>query len=284
MRNLFFLLASPVLLISCYTPRYMYSPAAQNVPVLVKKGDSKLAAYFSSNFSQKSFVDNRVNESRNRGFDLQGAYAITDNFAIQANYFNRSESNNGNASVGRLDSSVIDYKRNLAEVGIGYFKSLNAKGLVFFQVFGGMGKGEFSFTDNGKDRNNINYTRSHKADVTKFYIQPAMLFRTRGSFAGSISTRLSVIRFGNIKTGYSPAELSNYKLDSLTYGARTFWEPAITNSFGFKRLPGIRIEYQLGTSLLLSRRRIDYRAFNFSLAIVLDLPKLLKGKPAADKN
>ena len=111
-----------------------------------------------------------------------------------------------------------------------------------------------------------------------------MMFRTRGNFSASVSSRFSFIWFRNIKTDYTPAELPTHKLDSLTYGARTFWEPAFINSIGFKKLPGIMIEYQLGTTVLLSRRVIDYRSFNFSLALVFDLPKLLKGKTGKDND
>lgn len=277
MRLVYFLVMGSLLFMSCSTPRYMYSPSAHNVPVLVKKGDSKLSAMYSTNLSQKTTDNEGSHESKNRGFDLQGAVAVTDNFAIQANYFSRRESNNGNEDDGRPDSSFLNYKRNLTEIGVGYFKPLNSRNLVLFQVFGGIGKGRFSFTDNGKDINYNSYTKNHQADITKFYIQPAMIFRTRGSFAGSISTRLSIIKYSNIKTDYSASELTDYNLDSLSNGARTFWEPAITNSFGFKKLPGIRIEYQFGTTILLSRRTIDYRSFNFSLALVFDIPKLLRG-------
>jgi hypothetical protein len=110
------------------------------------------------------------------------------------------------------------------------------------------------------------------------------MLRSRGNFTASFSSRFSFIKFGNIKTDYTPSELHNYKLDSLTYGTRNFWEPAFTNTFGFKRLPGIRFEYQLGTALLLNQRYIDHRAFNFSFAIQLDLPKLLTRKTGIDKN
>jgi hypothetical protein len=262
----------------------MYSPASQNVPVLVNKGDSKLSAAISTNLSKKHVTNNTLGESKNRGFDLQAAYALSNHFALAANYFNRNESNNGNKDVGRRDSSVINYERKLIELAAGYFTVLDADQLVMFQVFGGVGKGRFSFTDIGQDANSIHYNRYHVAGVKKYYFQPALILRSRGNFAASFSSRFSFIKFGNIKTDYTPIELSNYKLDSLTYGTRNFWEPAFTNTFGFKQLPGIQFEYQLGTAILLNHRYIDHRAFNFSFAIVLDLPKLLTRKTGVDKN
>jgi hypothetical protein len=274
MRIVFFLVIGALGFMSCYTPRYMYSPAAQNIPVLVKKGDSKVAAYISSNLSQKNNANNRTNESRSRGFDLQGAYAISNNFAIQANYFKRTESNNGYTVNGNLDSSFIRYKRQLTEIGVGYFKSLNKNNRVILQVFGGAGRGKFRFTDNGKTSDGINYNRTHLADITKLYIQPAFMFRSKGSFAASLSTRFSFVKFGNIKTNYTQGELSSYNLDDLTHGFRTFFEPAFSSTFGFNKLPGLQFEFQLGLALLTSSRYVDHRSFNFSGGIVLDIPKI----------
>jgi hypothetical protein len=283
MRIVHFLLAGLLFFTSCYTPRYLYSPSAHNVPVLVNKGDSKLAAYLSSNLSSKKNNYNRVNESKNRGFDLQAAYAFSNHFAVQASYFNRVESNNGYKNGGNLDSAFIHYKRNLTEAGFGYFVPLNDDNEAMFQVFAGAGKGRFSFTDNGKDETGNAYNRSHQATITKWYIQPALMLRSEDNFASSFSSRFSFINFSSIKTNYTPAELTYYKLDGLANGSVAFWEPALTITFGFKKLPGIQFESQAGTSIRLTNRYLNYRAFNFSLAIVLDLPKLLHLKKGRNK-
>ncbi len=272
------------LFVSCYTPRYMYSPAAQNIPLLIEKGDSKLSSAISTNLSKKYTDNNLVNESKNRGFDLQGAYAVTNHFGIAANYYHRNESNNGSKAVGRLDSTQINYNRKLTELAVGYFTSLDQRKLVMFQIFGGIGKGRFSFTDIGKDRNGIDYDRNHRITVTKFYLQPAIMLQTQGNFAASFSNRFSFLKFGNIKTNYTATELYNYQLDSLTYGTHNFWEPAFTNSFGFKGLEGILFEYQICTSILVSERYINHRSVNFSFALILDLPKLLTRKKGMYKN
>ncbi|MEP7141812.1 MAG: hypothetical protein ABI707_03020 [Ferruginibacter sp.] len=270
------LIIIPFLFMSCFAPRYMYSPSAQNVPVLVKSGDSKLAASYSSDLSGDIFgsSSSASDKKGSNGFDIQGAVAISNNFALQANYFNRTEWNRGDENY--RNSAVINYKRNLAEIGIGYFKSMNRRDKVIFQVFGGIGKGTSTFTDKGKDQNNIFYIKNHRADVFKVYIQPAFLFRIRDNFVMSVSSRMSIINFRNIKTDYTETELEDYRLNDLPYGARTFWEPAFTHTFGFNKLRGVKFEYQLSTSLLLSDRTIDYRSFNFSLGVALDIPKIFQ--------
>ncbi|MBC7889160.1 MAG: hypothetical protein H7Z13_14890 [Ferruginibacter sp.] len=268
-----------IFFVSCYTPHYMYSPPAQNIPVLVKKGDSKLSANYSSDLSGNPFNSGSSggNKKNSKGFDIQGAVAITNHFAIQANYFNRTERNSGGGN--NADSAVISYKRNLTEFGIGYFKSVHRRDKVMFQLFGGVGKGTFSFIDRGKNRNGFLFINNHEADVFKVYIQPAFLFRIRDNFSMSVSSRLSIISYSHIKTDYTETELYDYKLSDLSNGAYGFWEPAFTNTFGFDKLPGLKFEYQLSTALLLSERRIDYRSFNFSLGILLDIPKLFQPAP-----
>jgi len=267
-----------IALSSCYTPRYVYSPAAHNVPVLVNKGDSKLAFNYSSNFSKSNTSEGIVKDNRSAGFDLQGAYAISNKFALQVNYYHRTEKNNGDFSANNLDSSVINYTRNLTEFGFGYYRRLLHNDQGIFQVFVGVGFGRFKFTDIGRDQNNVFHNNFHDAGITKLYVQPAFTIRNKKNFAASISSRVSLIYYRDIKTDYSATDLDNYKLDSLSFRPRLFWEPAIVNTFGFKKLPGLQLEFQVGLSLLQSRLFIDYRSFNFSGGVLFDVPKLLKRK------
>ena len=272
-------LAIVVLFGSCYAPHYMYNPTAHNVPVLIKKGDSKVAAYYSSNLSGDLFTENPANATINssQGLDVQGAVAVTDHVAIQANYFYRSEKNSGYED--NPGNTLIKYKRHLAEIGVGYFISMHRHDKVLFQVFGGAGMGNFSFIDHSKDpNNNTFFTRNHETDVTKLYLQPAFIFNIKENFALSVSSRFSVINFHNIKTDYTQQELEYYYLNDLPYGSRTFWEPAFTNSFGFKNLKGVKFEYQFSSSLLASDRTIDYRSFNFALGILLDPHKIFQSR------
>ncbi|HMJ47055.1 MAG TPA: hypothetical protein VK498_06970 [Ferruginibacter sp.] len=261
-----------LLLSSCYTPRYVYSPAAHNVPLLTKKGDSRLAFNYSSNLA---FIQKSSKANNSYGFDLQGAFAIGKHFALQSGYYSRQEKNEGNFSTN-LDSSVIRYKRNLFEFGVGYYRLLDSASHFTFQVFSGAGIGKFSFTDNGKNQGGVFYNRFHEADITKVYLQPALVFLPGPQISLSVSSRFSLINFHNINTDYTDSELRNYELDSLGHSDVIFWEPSFINSFGFKKIPGLRMEYQLGMSLLMSRKFVDGRSFNFSAGLVLDLQKMLK--------
>lgn len=270
-------------LFSCYTPRYVYSPPAHNVPVLTKKGDSKLAFNYSVNPVDNTVKDSVPVKAKASGYDVQAAYAITKHWALQFNYMHRTERNAGDFDAGVRDSVVISYKRRLTELGVGYFHLLNNQRSLF-QVFAGVGLGKFNFTDNGKDQGRVLRNRYHTMNVTKLFIQPAFTVRSKRNFAATFSSRHSFIFFRNIQTDYTAAEQDNYKLDSLSYSPRVFWEPAVVNAFGFKKLPGIQLEFQFGFAFLVSRRFVDARAFNFSAGLLFDLPKLFALNKHSSKN
>jgi hypothetical protein len=280
----FLLLAFSFSLFSCYTPRYVYSPSAHNVPVLVKQGDSKLAVNYSMNPANNTVKDSVPVKAKARGYDLQAAYAVTKHWALQLNLYHRTERNAGDFDSNIKDSVVINYKRNLTEIGLGYFHSLTSNQRAIFQVFGGVGFGKFNLEDNGKDQGRVLRSRYHQMNITKLFIQPALTIRGRRNFAASFSARTSVIYFKNIQTNYSATELDNYKLDSLSYSPRVFWEPAVINTFGFKKLPGLQLEFQFGFAFLASQRFVDARAFNFSAGLLFDLPKLFALNPRSSKN
>lgn len=253
---------------SCNTPRYIYSPTAHNVPVLTQKGDSKMGAAYSTNAVGQEKKDGVEIDNRSRGYDLQGAVAITNNFAIQASYAYRWEK-----AEGGPDSTNLNYKRNLTEIGLGYYLPINDKKNAFFQVFAGAGLGRFSFTDSDKTGNYF-----HQANITKIYLQPAVLFKSKGSFTTSVAVRFSGITYSKVKTNYSTAQLNDYYLEDLTGRAKWFFEPATVSSFGFKGLQGLRFEVQGGLSFLMARNYVDYRKFNFSLGSWVDIGSLFNKK------
>jgi len=271
------LLIIPVLILaSCYTPRYVYSPAAHNVPVLAAKGDSKLGMNYSTNIAQKAKNPDKTFDSKGAGIDVQGAYAISKNLAVQASYYWRSERNEGNYLFNATDESVLRYRRNLTEAGIGFYSKIDSRGISWFQIFGGIGMGDFKFTDKPIP-NSINTSEFfYKTSATKFYLQPAVMILYNKLISISFSSRFSLLKFHNVRTDYSSTQLNNYKLDSLTHRPVVFWEPAVVNSFEFKKLKGVKFEYQLGLSLLTSKSFVDARAFNFSAGIFVDIPKILK--------
>jgi hypothetical protein len=286
MKTIFLILSAGILLFtSCDTPRYAYSQTAHNVPILKKQGDSKIAAYYSNNGSstQNSTTgtgssSNQYSKNTAQGADLQAAVAVTKSLAIQGSYFYRAEKTNFTSDYdNNFNSSTIKYKRNLVELGAGFFTPLDSRKYVYFQAFAGGGLGKTTINDKGLDINNSPYDRHYNADITKFYLEPSITFHAKEIFAATVATRVSVIKFRNINSNYSLSEKQDFQLDSLDRFSVAFFEPAFVGSFGFNKLPGFRIEFQAGLSVLWEHDFIDYRPLNLSLGLVLDIRKLMKG-------
>ena len=279
------MLSFAILFANCTTPRYAYSPSAHNVPILAKKQDSKFAAAYSNNLQGKSTDDNNSYSKNNAGgFDLQGAYAITNHIAVQADYFYRKENNSSSHNNADFDTSNIRYKRSLFELGAGFFSPLDTKDKILFQFYAGAGFGKTTIGDNGIDQNFLPYSRYYNTNITKYYLEPSVTFRAKEIFAASVATRVSFLKYRNINTNYTLQERQDFNLDSLNRFAIAFFEPAFVGSLGFNKVPGFRIEFQTGLSILWEEDFIDYRPFNFSIGLVFDIGKLIKSSGSASDN
>lgn len=265
---------------ACYTPRYMYSPNATNVPNLTAKGDSKLAVYYSfGNKGRRSLPDgDDAKAFRNNGLDAQGAYAFSNHLGVLVNHSTRRETNSGSFE-NIIDSAVIRYKRRLTELGVGYFGRFN-KSKSLFQVFVGYSFGQSGFTDAGKDGGNVYYNRYHRANISKVFLQPAIQADISPNFTTAFANRFNFVFYGNVQTDYTNEEQVRYLLDQVGGRATVFWEPSLINNFGIKELPGLRFELQVGFASLVSRKFLDYRTLNISIGTMADLGKLFAKKPA----
>ena len=261
---------------SCYSPRYVYSPSTQNIPLLSKKGDSKLGGYFTAGGGSSNFAYTGL-DSYNKGIDLHIAYALSDNFGIMINKYNRWEKNDGANDFNIGDSAVIKYRRGLTEIAAGYFTSLKREGKnTFFQVFAGVALGKFYLKENSAI-NGSHFTRFHNNNITKLFLQPAVTTGQQRNFSASFSSRFNAVFYNNSKTDYSFTELNNYLLDDLSASAVFFWEPSMNYSFAFKKLKPIRFDVQTGFAVLMNKRFVDYRTINFAFGVTTN-PDLLKKK------
>ncbi|RYD72362.1 MAG: hypothetical protein EOP53_22060 [Sphingobacteriales bacterium] len=259
---------------SCNTPRYVYSPAAHNVPMLTQKGDSKLGVLYSSNSGGDDDIIN-FGPSRSDGIDVQAAYAVSNHWAMMFNYFYRHEKNGDDFNS---TPALIRYNRNLTELGAGYFTSINSNKSVFFHAYAGAGAGKFKFKDYQINGTTLQYRNFHQADVFKFFLQPAIMYQYKKISSVAVSSRFSILNYTNIKTNYDSSQLALYELATLKNGPVVFWEPAFVYAQGLKKFPFIRLELQAGMSALLSRRFVDARTLNFSLGFQADMLNLFKKK------
>jgi len=209
-KYLVFLFGLYVFLASCRTPRFVYSPSTPNNPYFKTKGESKLAAYYSATGT----ADEIPNEYNN-GFDIQAAYAPGNHWALTADYFSRREKDIFTFSQRTYyDSSVVKYDRHIASFGAGYFTAIQKNSNVFLNALAGVGFGKFNFTDNGTD-NGVNYSRYHNADITKWYIQPAINIYFKDHIRAAFIGQIAWVHYGNISTSYFESELNYFDLHRI---------------------------------------------------------------------
>ena len=270
-----------LIIAGCYTPRYVYSPPAQNVATLTQKGESKLAILYSTNMGSNNDVEQHGN-AYSSGIDIHTAYAISNHIISQFNFYYRSEQNS-NDNSNNTSPEIIRYKRNLCEFAFGYFTAMNASKKSYFYILGGAGMGNFRFKDYGFNGNATYFRNFHEAPVFKFSIQPALFYKLGKRFSQSFASKFSFLDFKNIKTSYNDQELDLYKLKDLEKGLVSFWEPALVLNYHFKKLPYLQLEGQIGASFLLNQKFVDTRTFNASIGVSADIARWILRKPEQKK-
>jgi hypothetical protein len=260
----------------CYAPRYVYSPPAQIIPLLQKKNELEVSAFYSGSINAFKTAGNY-----NHGFDMQGAWAVTNHFALTLDESTNRERNGSNDTFFQNDSSVLSYKRNFTGFSAGYYTSLKNNSKMQLQVFGGAAFGSSKIFDDFSS-NSSQVNKYHFSRVTKLFIQPALIYSPVKLFSASLSSRFTQVVFTNIRTNYTATELNNYILDSIGISPVFFWEPAVCYSVGFKKSP-VKIRLQGSITVLLNHRFVEHHDTNVGIGMTYDFLRSKQKKPAASK-
>lgn len=259
-------------LVSCENSRYIYAPSPASIPYFKEKGESKLTALYSeSDATANGYA---------RGWDLQGAYALSDHFAITASYFNRREQDKTNNNFASSFPATIDYKRNLGGIGLGYFVPLNAKKTITFNLYVGGEFGKFSFQDKGDPNQNPGYNRNYESGISKGFFQPSFNFMPGDYVRFAVFLKSSYVGYRNIKTDYTSDELKYYGLEHLGDRTWSFLEYGWNFQFGIPKYPWIRLEMSVSSVnwgreiYYLNNRPINIRYNNFSVGLNFDFSKM----------
>ena len=260
------------MLVSCRTPRFIYSPAPPNNPYFREKGESKLAAYYST-----AGNENDLQDEYNDGLDLQAAYAVSDHWALTADYYKRNEKDVfSNYDRSSFDSSIIRYDRHLTNFGAGYFMPVTGDKQIMLNIFGGVGFGKFSFTDNGTDIG-VNYSRYYGSDMTRWYIQPSINFFGKHLRTGLIG-KVSWVHYKHPSTSYTPAELEYYDLHALPGKTLSFFEATWNVQASLKKMSWLHLDGSLTacSEPFDEAINLDARNFNASIGLSIDFSKMKK--------
>ena len=261
------------------TYRYIYTASPANSPYFTQKGESELTGDYSSSSKTRNtnvFAD---------GVDIHGAYALTDQWAVTVGYYNRREKDTFSyiPYSGPFESSEINYKRNLFDIGGGYFVSLNQRKTITFNLYAGLTLGKFSFTDQGIDSSSANYSRNYNDRITKWYIQPSFNFMPREYIRLSYAMKFSFVHFGNTQTSYTPGEIKYLSLDMVDNKTLPFIEPSLNLQFGLPELPWIKLDAGMSWTTnpfntVISSTRVKVRSFGTSIGLNFDFSKLKNKK------
>lgn len=226
-----------ILLLICATvigcgPVY-YVPNTQNVPVMKNKGQTNLS------------IGLNTSESTD-GFEFQGAYGLTDKFAIQLNtdWVNSSdETSNGSG--------------HLVEFGTGYYKNLSEH--FVFETYGLLGFGSLKYEDNYDSPQEIS------AKFIRIGLQPSISY-SRKYFIASLSGRIANLNYNSVSGNY-------YDVDYLKAN-NSFWliEPALTLQAGTENIK-LQLQFQISENLTYPNFVQDYSVISLGLKVSLDPKK-----------
>lgn len=261
-------IALAVLLTACSSPRYIYSASPPNNAYFKEKGDSKIAAYYSGGGSDQGY---------NRGFDVQGAYAVTNHVAVTGSLFFRKERDNYSPDkYNFFDLSGLKYKRHLIDFGGGYFTTINPAKTVGFTFFGGLGFGKFSLVDTGTINTTDHYERFYNTNVRKMYFQPAVNIMPGRYFRMMLVHRFSFVHYGGISTSYTDEEKEYFRFSSIENKTRYFGETTFGLQWTFPGAEwlGLDVSSTFSTQPDIDYDRIRARGFNGSIGFSVNLAKM----------
>lgn len=211
-----------------------YAPNTQNVPAMKEKGQTNLSIGLNSSES----VD---------GFELQGAYGLTDKIALQLN------GDWVNSSDGESNGSG-----HLLELGAGYYKNLSK--YFVFETYGLMGFGGMKYEDN------YNTPQEIKANFFRIGLQPSISFTSK-YFIASLSGRFANLKYNNI-SGNLIADVDYLNANNSSWLA----EPALTLQAGFKDVK-LQLQFQYSYNLTNPDFIQDYSLVSFGLKVYLNPKK-----------
>lgn len=201
--------------------RDIYVPNQVNAPLLKEKNELK------ANLSLSNW---------------QAAYAITDNIAVMVNgqYVTRGIFFDDDNDTDNDDLFIDKNTRGgVIEGAVGFFKPIDTRKRMIFDVYAGYGNGAFktldgNFNSTEPGTSPVGYTlRTH---FNKFFVQPAIGFSHKVVEA-SFTSRFSLVKFYNQSMGANVFENDeNRRLNfmRISEDLRPFFEPAFTIKAGYR--------------------------------------------------
>jgi len=260
--------AIAILFCSCSVNHYMYAPSAPQSPMLNSKGEMSLTGLLTTGLHARD-------TGYNNGYDVQGAYAISNHLAITAAFSQRHEKDKywHNGWFTPQYNAQLWYERSTTELGMGYFTSIDSDDEVFFDLYGGYGFGKYRMHEQG-DATGTVADRYHTSSVGKFFLQPGVHFNVSEMSQISLSLRFSTVNYHAIKSDYTKDQETTFNMYSLRNTVYTYADPCFALRLWVPRSPWIKLETQFSVGIKLTKQILYYRSANLSMGLSFDLSKL----------
>lgn len=202
----------------------MYSNTGHNIPLFKEEQTfSGQAAYTSSDGAYGS-----------SGFGLQGAYSVSEKFALMSSFYTMKNPNSSSEYDWRVNGSFF-------ELAGGYYKNSSNKKLVYEGYFGlGTGGIKNKSMDTPGDYVNTRYLKP--------FFQPNLAFSTT-YFDVAISPRIAYLNYTSLDNYHLNSQESRGHIESYyrENNNRVVFEPGIMIRGGF---PNAKLELQYSYSTL----------------------------------
>jgi len=238
----FFIQALLIILIATSCSHYYYTQSVHNVPLFKEKNEFHGTVALGVGVEEISTTE------------IQTAYAISDKFAVMANFLYGS-----GASSTNLDNGSGSY----FEAAFGYYKPITNSSI--FEVYGGIGTSQ---------QHHQYSTSGSTADLgfNKIFIQPSIGLSFK-VFDFALTSRFAALSF------YKVDNMISFDFDSYEYNAledisqnstSLLWEPGITVRMGWKQ---VKLQMQVLGSKNLSHEDLNFEGLSINAGLYITLAK-----------
>jgi hypothetical protein len=215
--------------------QHIYVPNTVNEPLLKEKHE------FKGSVSPSNF---------------QTAFALTNNIAVMANgqyVYDFLDGGDDEGSDVIVDS---DTRGGVIEGAIGYFKPLDPKKRMVFDVYAGYGKGSFKTLADAYESSTNRVVNDYllRTYFNKYFIQPGIGL-SHPIIEAAFTSRFSLIKFNNLYAGPKAFETdTSRRANYMSIGNKVlpFYEPAFTFRVGYKY---VKFQMQLMFSMPLNEEK-----------------------------
>ena len=262
MKNPVLFLASLALLTSSCGHSY-YVPNLQNIPLFRQAGDNSFVVSSGSGFDDNSIM-----------FDVQGAYALTNHFAVTGGYFSTLQEGN--------DDPVTDFsKGSMFEIGAGIYQPLGEIGS--FDFIGGYGNGK-QYHEYNTNTYDIDYyemgdlkteTGAASLRYNRFFARSSIGLTTR-IIDLAFSARISNMNYYDVNAHIEGQGIESSTLRRLP-GLSCWWfEPAVTLRLGYSP---VKLQLQVSLSEPLEENYPASPTLCANLGLVFSIPQAKTPRP-----